>query len=329
MNQNRPLIDINETTTEYLVFVPYTQKERAKAIEGRQWDGQRKCWVYPKTKRVLNELIAEFGDDVPGFAGRQHQTSRQSQHAAMNSRDNGGATPRQPAVKATTTAVDDQLASKLEARFAATMISENEGLRDELAKLQTQIERLATPRSESETVQVARLKAELKTQQQETTKLREELFALRREKAEVEDKVTGLKLELERMERAQKSVQYDEVHDFLKIMALEATGGDDKFRTIMNRYRIDRTLPINLVPEIVAELKTMLSDSTPNRDLYGLITEARDQDLLPPEAIKLAHLIRKQRNMIAHGEAYDKTISARVMLCLFAAALLWPEFPEE
>lgn len=329
MNQNKPLIDIKETTTEYLVFVPFAQKERAKSIEGRQWDGQRKCWVYPKTKRVLNELIAEFGDDVPEFTSQHRHGEQRPASATVSTRDNGVAGARQSTGKVTAVASEDQLASKLEARFAATMISENEGLRDELAKLQTQIERLATPRNESETVQVARLKVELKTQQQETTKLREELFALRREKAEVEDRVAELELELERMERTQKSVQYDELHDFLRTAAIEATGDDDNFRTIMHRYRIDRTLPINLVPEIVSELKTMLDDSSPNRELYALITEARERDLLPPEAIGFAHLIRRQRNMIAHGEAYDKTIFARVMLCLFAAALLWPEFPED
>ena len=44
--------------------------------------------------------------------------------------------------------------------------------------------------------------------------------------------------------------------------------------------------------------------------------------------IDMAHLIRRQRNTVAHAEAYEKTYQARSVLCLFAIALLWPELPE-
>jgi hypothetical protein len=57
-------VELRETNTEFLLFIHASQKERAKEIEGRRWDTERRCWVYPKTPRVYDAIIAEFGDDM-------------------------------------------------------------------------------------------------------------------------------------------------------------------------------------------------------------------------------------------------------------------------
>src|SRR5438105_15315583 len=49
---------LKETEKEYLLFVPYTLKDRAKAIEGRHWDRDRGCWIYSRTARIFDTLIA-------------------------------------------------------------------------------------------------------------------------------------------------------------------------------------------------------------------------------------------------------------------------------
>ena len=59
------MIDIIETLTEYLLFIPKEQKDRAKNIVGRKWDTNRTCWVYPKTNQMHGALIAEFGNELP------------------------------------------------------------------------------------------------------------------------------------------------------------------------------------------------------------------------------------------------------------------------
>lgn len=58
------MIRIQETKNEYLLFIPAAQKERARGIQGRRWDPQRVCWVYPRNTRMYHSLIAEFGDDL-------------------------------------------------------------------------------------------------------------------------------------------------------------------------------------------------------------------------------------------------------------------------
>lgn len=58
------MIRIEETKNEYLLFIPSAQKERARGIQGRKWDPQRICWVYPRNVRMYHALIAEFVDDL-------------------------------------------------------------------------------------------------------------------------------------------------------------------------------------------------------------------------------------------------------------------------
>jgi hypothetical protein len=57
-------VELRETNMEFLLCIHASQKERAKEIERRRWDTERRCWVYPKTARVYDAIIAEFGDDM-------------------------------------------------------------------------------------------------------------------------------------------------------------------------------------------------------------------------------------------------------------------------
>jgi hypothetical protein len=52
------------TEEELLLFIHPALKERASAIGGYKWDAERRCWVYPRTRRVYDALVAEFGDDL-------------------------------------------------------------------------------------------------------------------------------------------------------------------------------------------------------------------------------------------------------------------------
>ena len=59
------MIDLKETDREFLLFVPAPEKERARAIAGYRWNPNRRCWVYPKTPRVYDALLQEFGRELP------------------------------------------------------------------------------------------------------------------------------------------------------------------------------------------------------------------------------------------------------------------------
>src|SRR5262249_1117254 len=71
MTGTRHPVQLQETDSEFLLFIHAAQKERAKAIDGRRWDTERRCWVYPKTARVYDAIIAEFGDAMVACSVRR------------------------------------------------------------------------------------------------------------------------------------------------------------------------------------------------------------------------------------------------------------------
>jgi len=56
-------VKLGEGPNEYTAVVPYSQRARAQNIPGRRWDRSRKLWVFPKTQKTYDALIAEFGDN--------------------------------------------------------------------------------------------------------------------------------------------------------------------------------------------------------------------------------------------------------------------------
>jgi len=57
-------IQIEQTETEFILTLPYESRHRAKSIEGYHWDPDRRSWIYPRTRRVFDALINEFGGDL-------------------------------------------------------------------------------------------------------------------------------------------------------------------------------------------------------------------------------------------------------------------------
>jgi hypothetical protein len=76
---NKPTLTATEN--EYLLFIHPEIKERAKVIRGYRWDPERRCWVYPRTKQVLDALVAEFGEEI-GKAAKVRPTAAQAAPSA-------------------------------------------------------------------------------------------------------------------------------------------------------------------------------------------------------------------------------------------------------
>jgi hypothetical protein len=76
-------VELRESDTQFLLFIHASQKERAKGIDGRRWDMDRRCWVYPKTPRVYDAIIAEFGDDMVSCSAKRPTLTSSSQAVAL------------------------------------------------------------------------------------------------------------------------------------------------------------------------------------------------------------------------------------------------------
>lgn len=61
-----PLLVI-EDNDNYLVHIDPDDRGRAEKIAGREWDGQREVWVYPKNTETYEALVAEFQKDADLF----------------------------------------------------------------------------------------------------------------------------------------------------------------------------------------------------------------------------------------------------------------------
>lgn len=69
-------IEVTEDETHFLVRIHPENRDRAKRIPERQWDGERKVWVYPKDPATYDALVAEFQKDADTFTARRPKTKR-------------------------------------------------------------------------------------------------------------------------------------------------------------------------------------------------------------------------------------------------------------
>jgi hypothetical protein len=69
-------IELSEDNTHFLVRIHPENRDRAKKIVGRQWDGDRKAWVFPKDPAIYEALTDEFQKDADIFDIRKPKTKR-------------------------------------------------------------------------------------------------------------------------------------------------------------------------------------------------------------------------------------------------------------
>jgi hypothetical protein len=69
-------IRVTEDDSHFLVAIHPNDRDRAKMIPGRQWDGKRLAWVYEKSPETFDALKAEFKSDADLFDIRRPKTKR-------------------------------------------------------------------------------------------------------------------------------------------------------------------------------------------------------------------------------------------------------------
>ncbi len=272
-------IDIAATDSELLLFIPASQKERAKAIDGRRWDPDRKCWVYPKTGRVYDALVAEFGDDLVSLSIPRPGGSRQ--------------------------------AVVVETPTSAQLAAENQGLRDEMAKVRDALEQLGAAALHGRLSEIQGLEGKLAARESEALELKLRLEQLDRELLQARHDAALAEAELSRLQVVNNALQADaargqseptdarkEFTKTLKELAKYTSGDNQSFMKIIDKSKLsDESLPVMLYRELERELRQRLK-AEDRAGLAELISQARDSDLLTQDGADLAHIIRKQRNKI-------------------------------
>lgn len=330
--QNIPTLA--RTQTEYRLFIHPEIKDRAKGIRGYKWDPHRRCWTYPLTKASLKALVTEFGDTLE-FAGQPTPDSGQSDGLLVDLLER----------------IEIQ-AQNLQLTLEASELSDaKQELESRCSELEGEIAELSSRCSELRTNNAMLLhmaygtedmppelsvvpdyvRVQLDERDATIEHLEAELDAAQRDLIEaIRQRDAALAERDEIRHVAASQADHWSAAGWAKEIALQATGNDDKFADVLRRIDLDDGLPRKMATFLARELHAMLSVPIADRraSLYELIREAGDEELLDADAVQLAHTIRRQGNVIAHSEGYAKTYPARSMLCLFAAALLWPELPE-
>lgn len=83
-----PLV-LTEAPKHFLARLPTDAGERAHRIPGRQWDGIRKMWIFPKTVEVFKALQAEFKSDADVFAIKEPERGVGAQVDPFESEEGG------------------------------------------------------------------------------------------------------------------------------------------------------------------------------------------------------------------------------------------------
>lgn len=325
------MIQLKKTATEYLLWVPYAQKERAKSIQGYRWDGARKCWVFPHTRRVYEALIAEFGGDLGDdglFPPREESERSQAPSVAtLAPIPEVGHQPPVGGSVATPPPPESPLAAN-DGLFAAIQ-GENDILRSELAKIQDALKSINKATPSGQDGQLANLKKALAEREQELAKVNKDRMDLRAKNRTLEAKLIAKDKELDQLKvKLRRQESEGQLESMLRELAIAVANDHGKFTQMISSTSISTELPLALGRHLETALRVMNKNPDRSDTLHDLITFTREAQRLTPEGIDMAHLIRKQRNIVAHSKADPHTIPARAVLCLFAAAILWPEFPD-
>lgn len=327
-------IKIDYRPYEILVYLPYSQRARAKNIQGYRWDPKRKAWVYPREDYVALGLMQEFSPDETEIT----QTNRNTSESPWDLH------PDQ---------LEESLKSPEEALdIVISLMQENLGLSKKLAQVAEEEirthERLASL-SESVT-RVQELAEDLLGFKERVISLAEKLgptfesddelldfldmrlaldsgpYDLMARTAVAEAKASALLQENAELRSALgENTCFSDLDIARKLVAPLTKAWADSEETLAV-FSLDGKGTMALQNHLDKILRSRLRKSTSDRSNFNqLIREAVDAQMLTVEGSKYCHFVRVQRNLFAHEHVPEQEIPVRATLALMGYALLAQE----
>lgn len=337
---------LDASETDYLLWVPYAEKERAKQIEGWRWDATQKCWAFRKSQAAYDAIVSEFGDELANLVEPHHADKSApapapppvpvGQRGPVIARES--ASPRageQQELIALRHRVQElqgelQLQSALRERAEAEATAARQQTletharliakesRPDVATLMTQLKNASELVAETQARNV-QLNAELSAERQAR-------MALEKDAGDVQMQLMEQIKELEAQAKGKAPVK--DLHKRIVNVAIKASGGDGRFAELVGNELVLHGLEVKITAALSSLLLAELRMPAPTNDLYEIINEARIQKLLTHEDAILADTIRRQRNTLAHQDLPKHEVTGRLILILYTAALLWPKLPK-
>lgn len=298
------MIRLEANQAHLLLFVPFSENGRAKAIEGRRWDPATKGWLYPKTARAHDAIIAEFGDDLVTSVER----------------------PADPSHGPAMARIEERVATDV-------LVRENEALRKDIRGLRESVERVVASTKQDEGR--AELQGALLAREAEIAQLREQLADARSDaqrlevaRYRIERDLTECRIQQTRAvvvaqpSRNENCFNADGLRS-VRNMVLGAVGPKSPLVVQLDDVQLGAHLATDVGRLLERELRTRLG-TYEGQDLHDLINQAHDTEIITSEGRDFAHGIRRQRNVVVHDKVARQTFELRGALALVSAGLLWP-----
>lgn len=290
-------ISVVEEDGQFLVRLSFRDKERAKAISGRSWDGKRTAWVYPKTVTVFEALAAEFKSDADVFEIRKPKTIRPKdlQPPAGNDDEDEWFIPGINELEESQTAITGEL----------TALQEKVGLLHE-----------AMGAHDKQIRKVLELQEFVKGALEEEKSI----------ESPPSDEASVLDFS--------HAGDFDRFEEGLVYVAFRSSDRSKSFGQWLERiHPISR--PHDFVfqsqEHIMDKLRGLLADADPGLSHYDLIKQAEAEQLIyqdpqqPRYIYSLLHAMRHIRNKVAHSAtAHDWDVYNLSITYLMNLAIVWP-----
>lgn len=302
-------IEVSEDDTHFLVRIHPSNRDRAKKIFGRQWDGARRAWVYPKDQLTYEALIEEFQKDADSFKIRRPKTQRPA-----------GIKP--PAKEPDDDEFEDELLEEIPS-FGDS--GENPGkIYSELEEIRVMLESLKDVAANQ-----SRILEEVRGTQEEATK------ALTKFEPPIQQVVKTKPVEvLPDSLDLTKQKEIELLEKALIRIACSTANEKKSFCDWVSKHApLDR--PRDFVSETHEFLKEQLGkiveDEDPDTDFYNLVKKAENENLIyserfdPIKPIPLLKNLNAIRNRFSHsrGEFSQSERWNRSILYLMNLALVW------
>jgi hypothetical protein len=307
-------IEVLEDNTHFLVKIHPGNRERAKKIPGRQWDGNRKAWVYPKDPTTYEALLQEFQRDADSFNIRQPNTQRPADIEAP---------PSEPDY------------NKFEEQFLEyEEIPSLEGSGDSQSNIKSEIEhiRIMLESLKDAATNQSRTIQELRETQEEATKILNK-FEAPLTQASVETLIVEV-LPEDLDPTKQKEIEL--IEKALIMIACFTSGQQKSFCNWINKYnplREPTVFVMNTHEYLKKQLGKLVGDENPNTSFAALVDKAKYEELIffdkrnpTDRPIPILFNLNAHRNRFGHSFNFDQWEQwSRSILYLMNLALVWPK----
>jgi hypothetical protein len=302
-------IEVIEDNDHFLVRIHPENRDRAKKIAHRQWDGERKVWVYPKDLPTYNALVEEFQKDADTFDIRRPKIERPAD------------------IKTPLRDADVEEFGELlpigdlgeDQGTIQTKLEDIHGILDSLHELASS-QYLSLEELRDHQIETAIILKKIESPGKETIKT---------EKVEILPELLNLDKLKERLliEKALIDIAYG------------ASGKNESFRKWMElQSPIEKPndFVTNTHEKIKQQLEKILGEDDPGVSFYNLIKQAQQDNIIynerddPIKVFPILHALNDIRNRFAHARRFHRSERwARSILYLMNLALVWPKIMME